>query len=331
MNATPNTDRYDNQQYRRAGNSGLVLPPVSLGLWQNFGDATPMETQENIVLRAFDLGVTHFDLANNYGPPAGSAETNFGRILRSQLRQHRDELIVTTKAGMDMWGGPYGHGPSRKHMLASLDQSLRRLQLDYVDVFYIHRPDENIPIAESVSALATAYQQGKALYVGISNFYSASEIVAASEALNRWNIPLTLVQDRYSAADRRIEGDVLDATSQVGSGMVIYSPLEQGLLTDRYLHEVPAGSRADRGSYLSTDRLTDHYRWGIGQLAEMAHSRGQSIAQMALAWTLRDPRITSAIIGASSVAQLEANLAALQHPDFSEDELQRISEVTRGW
>lgn len=326
----PAGDRYELRPYHRSGRSGLLLPRISLGYWQNFGDATPLDRQRQITRRAFDLGITYFDLANNYGPPAGSAELNFGRILDLDFRAHRDEMIIASKAGFHMWEGPYGEWPSRKNMMASLDNSLRAMKLDYVDIFYAHRPDPRIPIEETVSALASAYQQGKALYVGISNYYTPDEAAEAAEALSRWNIPLLINQVRYSMFDRRIENGLIDTLANLGAGVSLYSPLEQGMLTDRYLGGgVPAGSRASVGRFLTSDRITPEYLETARALNDFAASRGQSLAQMALSWVLRDQRITTAIIGASSVAQLEANMAALEGPEFSDDDLRRIDQLIR--
>lgn len=316
--------RYDHKDYFRSGRSGLVLPRISLGYWHNFGDTAPLERQREVTRRAFDLGITYFDLANNYGPPYGSAERNFGQIFRQDFRPYRDEMIIASKAGFDMWPGPYGEWPSRKNMLASLDQSLQRLGLDYVDIFYAHRPDPRIPIEETAGALATAYQQGKALYVGISNYYTPAEVDEVVRALSAWNIPLTINQLRYSMLDRRIENGVIDRLDQVGSGIALFSPLEQGLLTDRYLHGIPEDSRAAVGHFLTGDKITEAYLHSARKLNALAQERGQSLAQMALAWAVKDPRITTAIIGASSVAQLEANVAALNNGEFTAEELTEI-------
>lgn len=324
----PATDRYDEKDYRRCGRSGLLLPRIALGYWQNFGDSTPLERQRQITRRAFDLGITYFDLANNYGPPAGSAEANFGRMLDLDFRAHRDEMIIASKAGFLMWPGPYGEWPSRKNMLSSLDNSLRVMGLDYVDVFYAHRPDPRIPIEETASALASAYQQGKALYVGISNYYTPQEATEVIEALSQWNIPVTINQVRYSMLDRRIENGLVDTLAEAGSGISLYSPLEQGLLTDRYLDgQVPAGSRAWVEHFLKSDRISPEYLQTARGLNELAGVRGQSLAQMALTWALRDQRITTAIIGASSVEQLEANVAALDCQDLSAEELLDIDRL----
>ena len=323
----PDPGRYDAVKYDRCGRSGLLLPRISLGFWHNFGDTTPLDRQRAIMHRAFDLGITYFDLANNYGPPYGSAEENFGSIFAQDFSPFRDELIIASKAGYDMWPGPYGEFPSRKNMLASLDQSLQRMGLDYVDIFYAHRPDPRIPIEETVGALATAYQQGKALYVGISNYYTAPEVEEVVQALQAWNIPLTINQLRYSILDRRIEGGVVDALAEAGSGIALFSPLEQGLLTDRYLKGVPDGSRAAVNHFLKSSQITEEYLDTVKALDLIAKERGQTLAQLALSWTLRDSRITTAIIGASSVEQLEANWAALEAPGLSEEELTAINQA----
>jgi L-glyceraldehyde 3-phosphate reductase len=316
-------DRYDAMQYRRVGRSGLRLPAVSLGLWQNFGHDRPLEQQRAIVRRAFDLGVTHFDLANNYGPPYGSAEENFGRILATDLRSHRDELIVSSKAGYDMWPGPYGDWGSRKYLLASLDQSLARLGLDYVDIFYSHRFDPDTPLEETLGALDTAVRQGKALYVGISS-YSAERTREAARLLRELGTPLLIQQPSYSLLNRWIEDGLLDVLGEEGIGCIVFSPLAQGLLTDRYLEGVPEGSRASRAGSLSRDMLSERNLARVRALNEVARRRGQSLAQMALAWTLRDQRVTSTLVGASSVAQLETNIGALDKLSFDEEELVEI-------
>src|SRR5215208_6932631 len=317
MSYQPAPSRYDTMQYRRVGRSGLELPAISLGLWQNFGGDRPLDRQRAIVRRAFDLGITHFDLANNYGPPYGSAEENFGRILAHDLAGHRDELIISTKAGYDMWPGPYGEWGSRKYLLASLDQSLRRMGLDYVDIFYSHRFDPETPLDETMGALDTAVRQGKALYVGISS-YSADRTRAAAEILRGLGTPLLIHQPSYSLLNRWIEPELLDALEDVGAGCIVFSPLAQGMLTDKYLDGVPEGSRASRRGSLSRDLLTDDALTRIRALNDIAAGRGQSLAQMALAWTLRDPRVTSTLIGASSVEQLEANVGALGGLGFSD-------------
>jgi L-glyceraldehyde 3-phosphate reductase len=316
-------DRYDRMQYRRSGRSGVELPAVSLGLWNNFGADRPYETGRAIVRRAFDLGVTHFDLANNYGPPYGSAEENFGRMLRDDLRPFRDELVVSTKAGWDMWAGPYGDLGSRKYLLASLEQSLGRLGLPYVDIFYSHRPDPDTPLEETMGALDTAVRQGKALYAGISS-YSPERTRAAVELMRELGTPLLIHQPSYSMLNRWIEPELLDVLGAEGLGCIAFSPLAQGMLTDRYLNGIPAGSRASLNLSLSPDLLTDQTLAKVRALNEIAQRRGQSLAQLALAWTLRDPRVTSALIGASSVEQLEANVAALDNLDLSSEELEEI-------
>lgn len=309
--------------YRRCGRSGLQLPALSLGLWQNFGHDVPFETVRAIALRAFDLGVTHFDLANNYGPPFGSAEENFGRMLEADLRPYRDELVISTKAGYDMWPGPYGEWGSRKYLLASLDQSLARMGLDYVDIFYSHRFDPNTPLDETMGALDSAVRLGKALYVGISS-YSAAKTREAAAILRQLGTPLLIHQPSYSLLNRWIEPDLLDALGELGVGCIGFSPLAQGLLTDRYLDGIPPGSRASRAGSFSPDLLTEQTLAKVRALNEIAVGRGQTLAQLALAWTLRDARMTSTLVGASSVMQLEANVAALDRVDFTADELTEI-------
>jgi L-glyceraldehyde 3-phosphate reductase len=323
MSYVPGPDRYEQMQYRRSGRSGLELPALSLGLWNNFGDDFPFESGRAIVRRAFDLGITHFDLANNYGPPYGSAEENFGRMLAHDLRPYRDELVISTKAGYDMWPGPYGDHGSRKYLLASLDQSLRRMGVEYVDLFYSHRFDPETPLEETMGALATAVRQGKALYAGVSS-YSATKTREAAGILRGLGIPLLIHQPSYSMLNRWIEPELLDVLAEEGVGCIVFSPLAQGMLTDKYLHGIPEGSRASRSATLSPDLITDEALEKISALNEVASARGQSLAQMALAWTLRDPRITSALAGASSVEQLEANVAALERVDFTDEELAEI-------
>jgi L-glyceraldehyde 3-phosphate reductase len=325
MTSFPDPARYDAMPYRRSGRSGLVLPAISLGLWHNFGDDRPLETQRAIVRRAFDLGITHFDLANNYGPPYGSAEANFGRILASDLRPYRDELIISTKAGYDMWPGPYGNGGSRKYLLASLDQSLARMGLDYVDIFYSHRVDPDTPLEETLGALDTAVRQGKALYAGISS-YSAERTREAAAILRELGTPLLIHQPSYSMLNRWIEPELLDALGEEGVGSIVFSPLAQGMLSTKYLDGVPEDSRAAEGRYLTSDLLTEDRLARIRALNDVAQRRGQALPQMALAWTLRDPRVTSTLIGASSVRQLEENVAALDGPPFSDDELEAIDQ-----
>jgi L-glyceraldehyde 3-phosphate reductase len=316
-------DRYSRIPYRRCGRSGIMLPEVSLGLWQNFGDGTPLENQRAILRRAFDLGVTHFDLANNYGPPYGSAEINFGRIMREDFRPYRDELIISTKAGYDMWPGPYGDHGSRKYLLASLDQSLRRMGLEYVDIFYSHRYDPDTPLEETMGALDTAVRSGRALYAGISS-YSAERTLDAISILRRLGTPLLIHQPSYSMLNRWIEGGLLDVLGREGVGCIAFSPLAQGVLTGKYLSGVPAGSRATLNDSLSADQISERTLAHVRALAGIAAARGQSLAQLALSWALRDQRVTSVLIGASSVAQLEENLAAAGHTAFTDEELAAI-------
>jgi L-glyceraldehyde 3-phosphate reductase len=316
-------DRYERMAYRRCGRSGLKLPAISLGLWHNFGGDRPLENSRAILRRAFDLGVTHFDLANNYGPPYGSAEETFGKVMRDDLRPYRDELVISTKAGYDMWPGPYGEWGSRKYVLSSLDQSLARIGLDYVDIFYSHRFDADTPLEETMGALDTAVRSGRALYVGISS-YSAAKTREAYRILQSLGTPLLIHQPSYSLLNRWIEPELLDTLDQLGVGCIGFSPLAQGMLTDKYLNGVPEGSRATAHSSLSPDLLTDETLAKVRALNEVATRRGQSLAQMALAWTLRDPRMTSTLIGASTVAQLEDSLGALRDLDFSHDELAEI-------
>jgi L-glyceraldehyde 3-phosphate reductase len=315
--------RYEAMSYRRCGNSGLKLPAVSLGLWHNFGDDKPFDTQRAVLRRAFDLGITHFDLANNYGPPHGGAERNFGAHLAADFRPYRDELIISSKAGYDMWPGPYGDFGSRKYLLASLDQSLRRMGLDYVDIFYSHRPDPETPLEETMGALDTAVRSGRALYVGISN-YPADSAGKAAEILRELGTPLLIHQPSYSLFNRRPEPELLDTLGELGVGCIGFSPLAQGLLTDRYLHGVPADSRAAKARFLRPEQLTDDRLDRVRGLRAIAERRGQTLAQLALAWTLRDARMTSTLIGASSVAQLEDNVAALDNLAFSAAELAEI-------
>ncbi len=316
-------DRYESIPYRRSGRSGVRLPEVSLGLWQNFGNDRPLGTQRAILRRAFDLGVTHFDLANNYGPPYGSAEENFGRLMREDLRPYRDELIISTKAGYDMWPGPYGDRGSRKYLLASLDQSLARMGLDYVDIFYSHRSDPDTPLEETMGALDTAVRSGRALYAGISS-YSAERTAAAASVLRQLGTPLLIHQPSYSMLNRWIEGGLLDVLGREGIGCIAFSPLAQGVLTGKYLQGIPDGSRASRNGSLAADQLTERTLAHVRALNEIARSRGQSLAQLALSWALRDERVTSVLIGASSVAQLEENLAAAGRGSFTADELTAI-------
>jgi L-glyceraldehyde 3-phosphate reductase len=316
-------DRYESMNYRRCGRSGVKLPAISLGLWQNFGDDQIFDTQRAILRRAFDLGVTHFDLANNYGPPYGSAEINFGRILHSDFRDHRDELVISTKAGWDMWPGPYGDLGSRKYLLASLDQSLARMGLEYVDIFYHHHFDPDTPLEETLGALHSAVQQGKALYVGISS-YSHRRTEEAVAILRSLGTPLLIHQPSYSLLNRWVEDGLLEVLAKQGVGCIAFSPLAQGLLTDRYLNGIPEGSRASKNGTLPRDMLSEANLARAKGLNAIAHERGQSLAQMALAWPLRDPRVTSVLIGASSVLQLEENLGALENIAFSADELAEI-------
>jgi L-glyceraldehyde 3-phosphate reductase len=317
--------RYDTMTYRRCGRSGIKLPAISLGLWHNFGDDRPLDTQRAILHRAFDLGITHFDLANNYGPPYGSAEANFGRVLTTDFKPYRDELFISSKAGWDMWPGPYGDLGSRKYLLASLDQSLERLGLDYVDVFYSHRFDPDTPLEETMGALHTAVRSGRALYAGISS-YSAARTREAAEILRQLGTPLFIHQPSYSMLNRWIEAELLDVLEQVGAGCIAFSPLAQGMLTSRYLDGVPADSRMAENSSLSADLLTEQNLTHIRALNEVARGRGQTLAQLALSWALRDPRVTSVLVGASSVRQLEDNVAALEHLEFSADELAAIDK-----
>jgi L-glyceraldehyde 3-phosphate reductase len=317
-------DRYDDKiPYRRVGRSGLLLPAVSLGLWQNFGDEAPIDVQRAILRRAFDLGVTHFDLANNYGPPYGSAEINFGRLMREDFRPYRDQLVISTKAGYDMWPGPYGDHGSRKYLLASLDQSLGRMGLEYVDIFYSHRFDPDTPLEETMGALDTAVRSGKALYAGISS-YSPERTREAYAILKSMGTPLLIHQPSYSMINRWIEGGLLDTLGDLGVGCIAFSPLAQGVLTTKYLGGVPAGSRAARNGSLSQDQLSERTLTHVRSLNELAASRGQSLAQMAISWVLRDDRMTSALIGASSVRQLEENLAAATRSAFTAEEIKAI-------
>ena len=323
MTYVPARDRYERMRYNRSGRSGLQLPAISLGLWNNFGYDHPFETGRAIVRRAFDLGITHFDLANNYGPPYGSAEENFGRMLALDLAPYRDELAISTKAGYDMWPGPYGEWWSRKYLLASLDQSLSRMGLDYVDLFYSHRFDPETPLEETMGALDAAVRQGKALYVGISS-YSAEKTREAAEILRELGTPCVIHQPSYSMLNRWIEPELLDTVGDLGIGCIVFSPLAQGMLSDKYLDGIPEGSRASRSATLSPDLLTPEVLEKIRSLNEIARLRGQTLAQMAVAWVLRDPRVTSALVGASSVEQLEANVAALDNVEFSPEQLDEI-------
>jgi L-glyceraldehyde 3-phosphate reductase len=324
----PDEHRYQDMSYRRCGTSGLLLPPISLGLWHNFGDSSPIGDARTVVRRAFDLGVTHFDLANNYGPPYGAAETNFGRILRQDLSSHRDELVISTKAGYDMWSGPYGDGGSRKYLLASLDQSLQRLGIEYVDIFYSHRFEPSTPLEETMGAIDSAVRQGKALYAGISS-YPPEPTRKAAEILMGLGTPLVIHQPSYSLFDRWIEDGLLEVLEETGVGCIAFSPLAQGLLSAKYLDGVPTRSRASEDHFLRRDSITDARLTQVRALDAIANQRGQSLAQMAIAWVLRDRRITSALVGVRSVAQLEENLAALRHLEFSEQELTEIDGYVR--
>ena len=319
--------RYEKMMYQRCGKSGVLLPRISLGLWQNFGDATSQQTAHDLVLRAFDLGITHFDLANNFGPPPGTAETNFGRILREDLAAHRDEMIISTKAGYTMWDGPYGDWGSRKYLLASLDQSLKRMGLDYVDIFYHHRPDPETPLEETMSALDHAVRQGKALYAGISN-YRPKETRKAAAILRKLGTPCLIHQPRYNMFDRWIEDGLTSVLEKEGIGCIVFSPLAQGQLTDRYLRDIPPDSRATRELFLKSETVHKNLP-AIRALNEIAKKRGQPLAEMALAWVLRLPVVTSALIGASSIAQLESNVRTLSRLDFSREELAEIRDILR--
>ncbi len=320
------SDRYDNMPYVRAGNSGLKLPRISLGLWNNFGADRPLDAQRLILRRAFDLGVTHFDLANNYGPPGGSAESNFGRIFAEDFRPYRDELVISTKAGYDMWPGPYGEWGSRKYLLSSLDQSLARMGLDYVDIFYSHRPDPDTPLEETMGALASAVHQGKALYVGISN-YDPEQTRTAHELLAADGIRLLIHQPRYNMFDHTPEGGLLQQIDELGIGCIVFSPLAQGLATNRYLDGIPSDSRAAEGRWMSEENISKTYLDRARALNEIAGDRGQTLAQLALSWVLRQPQVTSALVGASSVSQLEDSLAAAHAPALTSAELARIEPL----
>lgn len=321
--------RYDNMKYMKCGNSGVYLPRIALGLWHNFGSVDKFENQKEILFEAFDSGITHFDLANNYGPVYGSAEENFGRIMKSDLHPYRDEMIISTKAGYDMWKGPYGSGGSRKYLMASLDQSLKRMGLDYVDIFYHHCPDPNTPLEESMGALSDIVKQGKALYVGISS-YNSEQTKKASQILKENGTPLFIHQPCYNMFSRWVEEDhLLDTLDEVGAGCICFSPLAQGLLTDRYLNGIPEDSRAKRNSALHEADITEKKLHVISELNKIAKNRGQSLAQMALAWVLRKDRVTTVLIGASRVSQLQDNIAMINHLEFSEDELQAIEDVLK--
>ncbi len=329
MTYEPANSRYDSMQYRRCGHSGLLLPAISLGLWHNFGGVDSFENCQAMVRCAFDLGITHFDLANNYGPPPGSAEENFGRILHGDLAAHRDELIISTKAGYTMWPGPYGDWGSRKYLLSSLDQSLKRMKLEYVDIFYSHRPDPKTPIEETMSALDQAVRSGKALYAGISN-YDATQTAAASQTLRSLGTPCLIYQPKYSMLERKIEGSVLDVLGKEGIGCIAFCPLAQGLLTNRYLEGIPGDSRANKPhGFLKKNDVSDRRLAQVRALNEIAQSRSQSVAQLALAWVLRDPRMTSALIGASRVEQIQQNVATLANLHFSTEELARVELILK--
>jgi L-glyceraldehyde 3-phosphate reductase len=321
----PAPERYEKLQYRRCGRSGLQLPPISLGLWQNFGDDFPLANSRAMLRRAFDLGITHFDLANNYGPPYGSAEINFGRIFREDFKPYRDELVISTKAGYDMWPGPYGEWGSRKYVLGSLDQSLQRMGLDHVDIFYSHRVDPETPIEETMGALDTAVRSGKARYAGISS-YGPERTEEAARILRELGTPLLIHQPSYSMLNRWIEGGLLDVLESEGVGAIVFSPLAQGLLTEKYFDGIPDDSRVRRGNAFSEGMLTEDNVKRVRALHEIAQRRGQRLGQMAIAWVLRDPRVTSALLGASSVEQLEQNVAALDNLDFTPDELEQIDQ-----
>lgn len=325
-----NHARYDKMKYNRTGNSGLLLPAISLGLWHNFGGVDSYENGRAMMRRAFDLGITHFDLANNYGPPAGSAEVTFGRMLATDFAPYRDEMIISTKAGYYMWEGPYGEWGSRKYLISSLDQSLKRMGLDYVDIFYSHRPDPDTPLEETIGALDTVVRQGKALYVGISN-YSAEQTEKAIEIANRLGTPILIHQPSYSMLNRWIEDGLQDVLEEHGVGSIVFSPLAQGLLTNKYLKDIPSDSRAASPTgFLKESAITPEVVAKINRLNDIASERGQSLAQMALAWVLRRGRVTSALVGASRVEQIEDSVAALDNLEFSDNELARIEDVLRG-
>jgi L-glyceraldehyde 3-phosphate reductase len=324
----PNPERYEKAQFRRCGRSGLVLPPISLGLWQNFGGSDVFETGRAMIRRAFDRGVTHFDLANNYGPPYGSAEENFGSVLRKDLQSHRNELVISTKAGWDMWPGPYGIGASRKYLLASLDDSLRRMHLEYVDIFYAHRPWAGTPLEETMGALAHAVRKGKALYVGISS-YSPERTRQAAEILKSEGVPLLIHQPSYSMLNRWIEEGLLATLEELGVGCIAFSPLAQGLLTDKYVNGVPEQARAAAEGSFQKSLLTEQNLYHVRELNKIAQARGQSLAQMAIAWALRDRRVTSALVGARTVAQLDNSLDAVNRLDFTQDELKNIDQFAQ--
>ena len=325
---SPHDKRYESMTYRRCGRSGLKLPLISLGLWHNFGGSTPIEKGREILRRAFDLGVTHFDLANNYGPPYGSAEANFGRLFAQDFKSYRDELVISTKAGYDMWPGPYGEWGSRKYLIASLDQSLKRMGLDYVDIFYSHRFDPETPLEETMGTLDHVVRQGKALYVGISS-YGPQNTLKAIQILSELGTPCLIHQSSYSMLNRWVEGNLLEILTEHGVGLIAFSPLAQGMLTNKYLHGVPQDSRAHENHFLKTTFLTEENLANIASLNKIAQARGQSLAQMALAWTLRDPQVVSALIGVSRVEQLEENVAALKVLDFSVEEVKEIDKYAK--
>ena len=319
--------RYNEMQYLRCGRSGIMMPRLALGLWHNFGSVDAFENQKSLLFHAFDLGITHFDLANNYGPVYGSAEENFGRIMQSDLRPYRDEMIISTKAGYDMWPGPYGDHGSRKYLMASLDQSLKRMQLDYVDIFYHHRPDPDTPLEETMGALSDIVKQGKALYVGLSN-YNAEQTVKAAAILKENGTPLLIHQPRYNMFDRWVESDgLLDVLKEIGSGCICFSPLAQGMLTDKYLHGIPEGSRATRNHFLKESSITPEILDKVNRLNQVAANRGQTLAEMELAWVLRMNRVTTVLIGASRVQQIDDNVGILQNLEFSQDELSLIDSI----
>lgn len=328
MSYTPSGDRYKTMNYSKCGKSGLYLPKVSLGLWHNFGGNDVYESSRKMIWHAFDKGITHFDLANNYGPPEGSAESTFGRILASDLRNHRDELVISTKAGFMMWPGPYGDGGSRKYLISSLDQSLKRMNIEYVDIFYSHRPDPNTPVEETMSALIDIVRQGKAIYVGLSN-YNPEQTSVAVEILNKNGVQCLIHQPKYSMFERWIENGLLDILEQRGIGCIVYSPLAQGLLTDRYLEGIPVGSRASKAHFLKPESITPEKLTKVRKLNLIAQERNQTLAQLALSWVLRDKRITSVLVGASSITQIDDNLKSLENIDFSSDELNAIDEVLK--
>jgi L-glyceraldehyde 3-phosphate reductase len=328
MSYIPDAKRYDGAEFKRVGRSGIVLPPISLGLWQNFGGVNVFETGRAVIRRAFDRGVTHFDLANNYGPPYGSAEENFGEILRQDFSSHRNELLISTKAGWDMWPGPYGVGGSRKYMLASLDESLARMGLEYVDIFYSHRPTADVPLEETMGALVQAVRQGKALYVGISS-YSPERTREAAQILKSEGVPLLIHQPSYSMLNRWVEEELLDTLEELGVGCIAFSPLAQGLLTNKYLNGVPGNSRAKDGVWFQKEFLSEDNLKRVRALNEIANGRGQSLAQMAIAWVLRDKRITSALIGARNVEQLDNSLDALRRLHFTDAELSEIDRYAQ--